>query len=240
MCVCVCVCVILQIERDTEGLLQCHPHPHEMHDPSRNTPHAVYFMGLQRRPGTTGEAAKEFDIRGTVDEFRMNVEQFQAWSDGMEIQVVYIKRKQLPLFVFPQGVRPKRKKSAGKKADGAAAGGQGGGEGGDAPPAKRLRATANGDEPTGVSPGGAAAAANAIGAASGNGGLQPAAAAIVEELEVVIWFRCFVSVHELSYLTNIELCCMQPLAPRSTLATAHQIQQRPRPTLKWVFGKASP
>eukprot|EP00475_Leptophrys_vorax_P027401 TRINITY_DN3909_c0_g1_i1.p1 TRINITY_DN3909_c0_g1~~TRINITY_DN3909_c0_g1_i1.p1 ORF type:complete len:626 (+),score=15.46 TRINITY_DN3909_c0_g1_i1:78-1955(+) len=106
--------LITRIERHTEGLLQCHPYPREIQDPSRSHPHCVFFMGLQRKPGTTTEEAREFDIRFTVDDFKASVEAYQQWRDGMTIDVLYLKRKQLPLFVFPGGVRPKRASKGGK------------------------------------------------------------------------------------------------------------------------------
>ncbi|CAI7875692.1 unnamed protein product [Closterium sp. NIES-53] len=109
-------------------------------------------MGLQRRapptptpttPGTPGNAgteeggsggggAREFDIRYTVDDFKSTVESFQMWREGMGIDVLYLKRKQLPLFVFPGGVKPRRA-SRGGKGSGKKEKGAGGGVGGVSP-----------------------------------------------------------------------------------------------------------
>ncbi|CAI7919937.1 unnamed protein product [Closterium sp. NIES-54] len=138
--------------RHTDGLLQCHPHVCEIHDPARSYPHCLFYMGLQRRapptptpttPGTPGNAgteeggsggggAREFDIRYTVDDFKSTVESFQMWREGMGIDVLYLKRKQLPLFVFPGGVKPRRA-SRGGKGSGKKEKGAGGGVGGVSP-----------------------------------------------------------------------------------------------------------
>uniref|UniRef100_A0A2N9G5E9 Retrotransposon gag domain-containing protein n=1 Tax=Fagus sylvatica TaxID=28930 RepID=A0A2N9G5E9_FAGSY len=40
-----------QIERDTNGMLQCHPYPNEYIDTSKPCPHCAFFMGLQRIEG---------------------------------------------------------------------------------------------------------------------------------------------------------------------------------------------
>lgn len=68
--------VSLQIERDTFGKLQCHPYPHEYVDPSKQCAHRAFFMGLQRRPGELVQECQQFDIRGTVDEFRHQVNMY--------------------------------------------------------------------------------------------------------------------------------------------------------------------
>lgn len=57
-------------------------------------------------PAHEGE---QFDIRTTVEEFKQSVvAMYSLWKPGMEIQVSHIKRRNVPLFVFPGGVKPSR------------------------------------------------------------------------------------------------------------------------------------
>lgn len=114
----------LKIERHTAGMLQCHPHPDDVRNPQDASLHHMYFMGLERKPGILPEEGKQFDIRYTVDEFKASVMSYQSWKPEMAISVSHVKKKQLPTFVFPGGVRPIRPKSAGK--EGVAKGAKGG------------------------------------------------------------------------------------------------------------------
>ncbi|GMH10794.1 hypothetical protein Nepgr_012635 [Nepenthes gracilis] len=99
----------LKIERDTFGMLQCHPYPYEYVDTSKQCPHCVFFMGLQRKQGVKVQEGQQFDIRGTVDEFRQEIDMYIYWKPGMDIYVSHVRRKQLPSYVFPDGyVRPRR------------------------------------------------------------------------------------------------------------------------------------
>ncbi|KAF5181023.1 Poly(A) polymerase [Thalictrum thalictroides] len=97
----------LKIERDTNNLLQCHPHPVDFSDKTRPF-HCCYFMGLQRRQGVPAQEGQEFDIRGTVEEFKVNVGAYTMWKPGMTIHVSHTRRRSIPLFVFPSGIRPSR------------------------------------------------------------------------------------------------------------------------------------
>ncbi|KAB1223786.1 Poly(A) polymerase [Morella rubra] len=104
----------LKIERDTYKMLQCHPHPGDFSDRSRPF-HCCYFMGLQRKqevPVNEGEQVDirltQFDIRLTVEEFKHNVNMYSYWKPGMEIRVSHVKRRNIPNFVFPGGIRPSR------------------------------------------------------------------------------------------------------------------------------------
>lgn len=97
----------LKIERQTFGMLQCHPHPDDFSDPQRPY-HCCFFMGLQRKQGMPIQEGEQFDIRVTVDEFRHSVKMYTLWKPGMEINVSHIKRRSIPSFVFPGGVRPPR------------------------------------------------------------------------------------------------------------------------------------
>ncbi|WVZ79792.1 hypothetical protein U9M48_027328 [Paspalum notatum var. saurae] len=98
----------LKIERDTFGMLQCHPYPHEYADPSRQCAHCAFFMGLSRKEGVKIQEGQQFDIRGTVDEFRHEINMYVFWKPGMELAVSHVRRKQIPAYVFPEGYRRPR------------------------------------------------------------------------------------------------------------------------------------
>ncbi|KAI3987813.1 hypothetical protein MKX01_020927 [Papaver californicum] len=97
----------LKIERHTFGMLQCHPHPGDFSDKSKQC-HCCYFMGLQRNQGVPVHEGEQFDIRATVEEFKLSVGMYTLWKPGMEIYVSHIRRRNIPAFVFPGGVRPSR------------------------------------------------------------------------------------------------------------------------------------
>ncbi|XP_073282457.1 nuclear poly(A) polymerase 1-like isoform X1 [Primulina huaijiensis] len=95
----------LKIERDTNGVLQCHPHPGEFSDKSKPFQHS-YFMGLRRKQDTNPQEGKQFDIRMTVEDFKRDVYAYSFWKPTMWIHVCHVKRKDIPNFVFPGGTRP--------------------------------------------------------------------------------------------------------------------------------------
>lgn len=95
----------LKIERHTFGMLQCHPHPGEFSDKSRPF-HHCYFMGLQRKQGVPVNDGEQFDIRLTVEEFKHSVNAYTLWKPGMDIYVSHVKRRNIPNYIFPGGVRP--------------------------------------------------------------------------------------------------------------------------------------
>ncbi|XP_047337569.1 nuclear poly(A) polymerase 1-like [Impatiens glandulifera] len=97
----------LKIEKYTFNMLQCHPHPGEFSDKSKPF-HCCYFMGLQRQQGVQANESEQFDIRATVDEFKVSVGMYTLWKPGMEIHVSHVKRRSIPSFVFPGGIRPLR------------------------------------------------------------------------------------------------------------------------------------
>jgi poly(A) polymerase len=97
----------LKIERHTYNMLQCHPHPGQFSDKSKPF-HCSYFMGLQRKQGVPVNEGEQFDIRATVDEFKSAVGMYVMWKPGMEIHVIHIKRRNIPTYVFPGGIRPVR------------------------------------------------------------------------------------------------------------------------------------
>ncbi|KZV19513.1 poly(A) polymerase-like [Dorcoceras hygrometricum] len=95
----------LKIERDTNGVLQCHPHPGEFSEKSKPFYHS-YFMGLRRKQDTNPQEGKQFDIRMTVEDFKRDVYAYSFWKPTMWIHVGHVKRKDIPNFVFPGGIRP--------------------------------------------------------------------------------------------------------------------------------------
>lgn len=100
--------VLMQIERHTYNMLQCHPHPGDFSDKSRPF-HHCYFMGLQRKQGVPASGGGEqFDIRLTAEEFKHSVNMYTLWKPGMEIYLSHVKRRSIPNFVFPGGIRPSR------------------------------------------------------------------------------------------------------------------------------------
>ncbi|KAG8661569.1 hypothetical protein MANES_01G015800v8 [Manihot esculenta] len=101
----------LKIERHTFNMLQCHPHPGEFTDKSRPL-HCSFFMGLQRKQGVPASEGEQFDIRLTVEEFKHSVNMYTLWKPGMEIHVTHVKRRNIPSFVFPGGIRPPRPSKA--------------------------------------------------------------------------------------------------------------------------------
>ncbi|XP_015061064.1 nuclear poly(A) polymerase 4 isoform X4 [Solanum pennellii] len=98
----------LKIERDTNGTLQCHPYPNEFADMSKPCPHCAFFMGLQRQKGVKVQEGQRFDIRGTVDEFKQDVNMYSYWIPGMDIYISHVPRREIPAYVFPDGYKRPR------------------------------------------------------------------------------------------------------------------------------------
>ncbi|XP_024545122.1 nuclear poly(A) polymerase 1 isoform X1 [Selaginella moellendorffii] len=98
----------LKIEKHTYGMLQCHPHPCDFVDESKEGKHCAFFMGLQKRQGLPSQEGQQFDIRLTVEEFRQSVTGYQLWKEGMDIAVSHVRRRQIPAYVFPGGTKPAR------------------------------------------------------------------------------------------------------------------------------------
>lgn len=63
-------------------------------------------MGLRRKQGANPQEGEQFDIRMTVEDFKRDVYAYSVWKPTMWIHVCHVKRKDLPIFVFPGGVRP--------------------------------------------------------------------------------------------------------------------------------------
>jgi poly(A) polymerase len=99
--------LLIQIERYSHETILAHPYPRDFLDKSRPL-HCFYFIGLWRKQTAQAQEAEQFDIRGIVNEFKSNIYAYQHWKEGMDIEVSHVKRREIPLFVFPGGVRPPR------------------------------------------------------------------------------------------------------------------------------------
>ncbi|TVU18640.1 hypothetical protein EJB05_00870 [Eragrostis curvula] len=99
--------LVLKIERYTHETILAHPYPRDFSDKSRPL-HCFYFIGLWKKQTNQAQEAEPFDIRGIVNEFKTSICAYQHWKEGMDIDVSHVKRKEIPLFVFPGGVRPRR------------------------------------------------------------------------------------------------------------------------------------
>ena len=108
-----------KIDIYTRGKLLCHPHPGEFLDKSKQF-HRCYFMGLGRKQGVCVQGGEQFDIRSSIQEFKDFVGIYTLKKPGMWIGVCHIKCNNIPLFVFPGGVRPARPKRVARE-NGAAA-----------------------------------------------------------------------------------------------------------------------
>ncbi|CAL4940194.1 unnamed protein product [Urochloa decumbens] len=105
--------LVLKIERYSHETILAHPYPRDFSDKSRPL-HSFYFMGLWRKQTAQAQEAEQFDIRGIVNEFKSNICAYQHWKEGMDIEVSHVKRREIPLFVFPGGVRPRSSRTAQK------------------------------------------------------------------------------------------------------------------------------
>lgn len=54
----------------------------------------------------SGADVSQFDIRLSVEEFKHSVNMYTLWKPGMDIHVFHVKRRSIPTFVFPGGLRP--------------------------------------------------------------------------------------------------------------------------------------
>ncbi|XP_044412546.1 nuclear poly(A) polymerase 4 isoform X3 [Triticum aestivum] len=96
--------VYSNIERDTNGMLQCHPYPCDYSNPTVQCAHCSFYMGLSRKEGMKIHG-QNFDIRGTVDEFMHEIGMYTLWKSGMDLAVTHVRKKQIPYYVFEQGYK---------------------------------------------------------------------------------------------------------------------------------------
>lgn len=87
------------------GVLRCHPYPGEFRDSNRRF-HLSYFMGLRKNTEADDQGGEQIDMRRTVEDFKGAVWKYIYRKPTMLIHVCHAKRKNLPDFVFPGGVRP--------------------------------------------------------------------------------------------------------------------------------------
>ncbi|XP_059441061.1 nuclear poly(A) polymerase 1-like [Corylus avellana] len=109
----------MKVDRDTHGQLQCHPHPDGFLDKSKQF-RCCYFVGLKRKHIVRDQKGEPFDIRSTIEEFKNCVGMYTSVKPGMLIGVSHKKRSDIPLFVFPGGIRPARSTGVGRVCGGAA------------------------------------------------------------------------------------------------------------------------
>ncbi|XP_030526503.2 nuclear poly(A) polymerase 4-like [Rhodamnia argentea] len=91
---------LMQIERNSNGKLECHLYPHKYVNTSKQCAHTAFFVGLQRKQGEKVLEGQWFNICGTVDEFRHAISMYKFWKLGMEIYVSHVHRWQIPSHVF--------------------------------------------------------------------------------------------------------------------------------------------
>lgn len=66
--------------------------------------HSAFFVGLQRKQGVKIEEGQQFDIRGTVVEFRGNISMYMFWRAEMDIFLSHVRRRQIPPYVFQEDI----------------------------------------------------------------------------------------------------------------------------------------
>ncbi|KAK9943949.1 hypothetical protein M0R45_009538 [Rubus argutus] len=98
--------LVLKIESHTGDMLQCRPFPGDFADKSKPF-HCSYFMGLQRKQGVHEGEQFQFDMNECVEDFKRAVYVYKFKKTGMQIRVSHVKRRDLPNFVFPGGIRPR-------------------------------------------------------------------------------------------------------------------------------------
>ncbi|XP_062009074.1 nuclear poly(A) polymerase 1-like [Rosa rugosa] len=95
----------LKVENETGGMLQCHPHPGDF--PDKTLPyHSSFFMGLQRTQQVPVKGGEPVHLGRCVDEFKWAVNAYTSRKTGMDIRVSHVKRRDIPNFLFPGGIRP--------------------------------------------------------------------------------------------------------------------------------------
>ncbi|KAJ4913759.1 Nuclear poly(A) polymerase 4 [Raphanus sativus] len=77
----------LKIERDTNGMLMCHPNQMSM-STRLGVSALCIFHGLQRAEGVGGQDCQQFDIRGTVEEFRQKKPEKRASLSPHSLDIV--------------------------------------------------------------------------------------------------------------------------------------------------------
>lgn len=78
-------------------------HLREIAVPLKKCSHSALFIGLRRQQGEIIQEGRQFDIRGTVDEFRFLLFMYVLWRPGMDIYISHVCKKHIPLYVFADG-----------------------------------------------------------------------------------------------------------------------------------------
>eukprot|EP01130_Rhizamoeba_saxonica_P006958 TRINITY_DN2788_c0_g3_i1.p1 TRINITY_DN2788_c0_g3~~TRINITY_DN2788_c0_g3_i1.p1 ORF type:complete len:624 (+),score=142.53 TRINITY_DN2788_c0_g3_i1:86-1957(+) len=95
--------LILKLEH-TQKIEYGHPNP-KMFDFSTDPYYSSYFIGLCFEKET-----RQVDLTPAVLEFTRALHDWPSKKDTMLAEVSYVKRSQLPNYVFPDGVPPKRRR----------------------------------------------------------------------------------------------------------------------------------
>jgi len=114
--------IILKLE-NTLGVKYVHPHPETIKFNDEKFPFAsAFFLGLRFDVKRTKANGAKVDLTPAVIDFRRNINDWRDKSQGMEINVNWIKRAQLPDFVFGDQPRPPPQKKRKKKKENATGG----------------------------------------------------------------------------------------------------------------------
>jgi len=98
--------IILKLE-NTFGVKYVHPHPDTIKFTEENWPFAsAFFLGLRFDIKLTKAHGAKVDLTPAVVDFSKTINKWTEKTNGMEISVNYIKRSQLPDFVFGNQPRP--------------------------------------------------------------------------------------------------------------------------------------
>lgn len=106
---------VRQLVMKLEGLVVVRPWPKAVKDPESGASEppyyrSSYFMGLKKKPlavyNSREKVANSVNLNTPVMEFRSQVYSFNDYLTGMDIDIKHVKQKDLPLYVFPDSMRP--------------------------------------------------------------------------------------------------------------------------------------
>ena len=113
-------CRLRQLVRRLETSVGVRPWPKAIKNPGDGSSSfgTLYYMGLKKRStqmtATTLSRASNssVNLNGPVNEFRHLVMSWDDWQEGMDVVVRHMKQKDLPSFVFADGISFSLVKSA--------------------------------------------------------------------------------------------------------------------------------
>lgn len=109
---CAWLCRLRQLVRRLETSVGVRPWPKPIKNPGDGSLSfgTLYYMGLKKRStqmtATTLSRASNssVNLNGPVNEFRHLVMSWDDWQEGMDVVVRHMKQKDLPSFVFADGM----------------------------------------------------------------------------------------------------------------------------------------